>query len=509
MASTTEPLLYLPEPSLTFGCGQSVEDPRDGLTLFGPLDKGGPYGIRAGVIGTARGIESFVNWARRIQGPLADGGSQIARPPFPGFEAAFHIPWNPDPVLSIAVSEPDLLQAVHVDDRHQRVFRTVTIYADRLVDTLRTEEVTPDLWFVIVPDFVYEFCRPQSSVAKAIQVAAPVKLGARLGRRLRKEPSLFAEENAAAVAYQYDVDFRNQLKARLLPSLLLTQIVRESTIAPIDLTAGRERQKRDVAAFQAAIAWNISTASFYKAGGRPWKMHGIRDGVCYVGLVFKKDETQPDPRHACCAAQMFLDSGDGVVFRGAVGPWYAPKTGEFHLTGAAATALIKVAVDSYATNNDGRPPRELFIHGKVAFTDEEWEGFAKAVDSGSTNLVGIKIRDDGSFRLFRSGAHPVLRGLAYPLHRRAAYLWTKGYSPRLQTYAGREVPRPLRVDVLRGEADLTTVLADIQALTKLNYNTCLLADGLPVTLRFADAVGEILTAGPMGPDNPLPFKHYI
>jgi hypothetical protein len=28
------------------------------------------------------------------------------------------------------------------------------------------------------------------------------------------------------------------------------------------------------------------------------------------------------------------------------------------------------------------------------------------------------------------------------------------------------------------------------ALTKLNYNTCLLSDGIPVTLRFADAVGE-------------------
>jgi hypothetical protein len=62
---------------------------------------------------------------------------------------------------------------------------------------------------------------------------------------------------------------------------------------------------------------------------------------------------------------------------------------------------------------------------------------------------------------------------------------------------------------MRGEADMQVVLSDVLALTKLNYNTCMLADGVPVTLRFADAVGEILTAGPVGPDNPLPFKHYI
>ena len=56
---------------------------------------------------------------------------------------------------------------------------------------------------------------------------------------------------------------------------------------------------------------------------------------------------------------------------------------------------------------------------------------------------------------------------------------------------------------------MPTVLGDILALTKLNYNSCVFADGVPVTLKFADAVGEILTAGPMDDVSPLPFKHYI
>ena len=48
-------------------------------------------------------------------------------------------------------------------------------------------------------------------------------------------------------------------------------------------------------------------------------------------------------------------------------------------------------------------------------------------------------------------------------------------------------------------------LKDILALTKLNYNTCIFGDGMPITLKFADAVGEILTAGPIKDVPPLPF----
>jgi len=111
--------------------------------------------------------------------------------------------------------------------------------------------------------------------------------------------------------------------------------------------------------------------------------------------------------------------------------------------------------------------------------------------------------------LYGRGKYPLLRGLAYIRDKRTAFLWTRGFVPRLQTYAGMEVPRPLMIDVHRGDADITSVLGDIMALTKLNYNAAIFADGQPVTLRFADAVGEILTAGPNDATPKLPFKYYI
>jgi hypothetical protein len=49
----------------------------------------------------------------------------------------------------------------------------------------------------------------------------------------------------------------------------------------------------------------------------------------------------------------------------------------------------------------------------------------------------------------------------------------------------------------------------VMGLTKLNYNSCRHSDGWPVTLKFADAVGEVLISGPAISNAPLAFKHYI
>lgn len=61
----------------------------------------------------------------------------------------------------------------------------------------------------------------------------------------------------------------------------------------------------------------------------------------------------------------------------------------------------------------------------------------------------------------------------------------------------------------RGNADLQQVIYDILCLPKLNYNACIYGDGLPVTLRFSDMSGSILTAVDNIGNRVLPFKYYI
>jgi hypothetical protein len=499
-------LIRLPEPTLLFGYNQAMEDPRDGLTLFGPLDEGKPYGVRAGVIGSRESIDRFKRWVQQIQQPISSKPPYPFRPPFPGFEAAFNIPFDPKPRVEIEVPDKELNDSLFLDDKYQRAFHTVEVYAKRIIKHIKEEEVEVDIWFVVIPEEVYRYCRPQSVVSADLRIKAEGKMSLKRAKGFQNTLSMFEDENVDSIPYQYEVNFHNQLKARLLEHETLSQVIRETTIAPDDFLNSRGYRIRKVDA-PSTIAWNLVTSAFYKAGGRPWKLNGIREGVCYIGLVFKQDERNADPRSACCAAQMFLDSGDGIVFKGDVGPWYNPERGDYHLKYKAARELVETAVKTYSEKL-GNPPKELFLHGKVRFDNDEWLGFRDAV-SDSTNIVGIRIRDDKDLKLYRKGKYPVLRGLAYVRDERTSFLWTEGFAPRLQSWIGKEVPKPLLIDVNRGKADIQIVLSDIMALTKLNYNSCMLADGMPVTLRFAEAVGEILTAGPIKGIPPLPFKHYI
>jgi hypothetical protein len=511
---TFEPkLIHLPEPMLTFGHGQMLEHPKDGLFLFGPLEEKKPAEIRVGAIGTIHGLGRLRRWlmATRNYIPPYDATKPF-HAGFPGFEAAFRTSWPTEPVAEISLSGDKIGHALRLSNRHDAIYQTVDIFAEKLLSYRREQEVEPAFWFVVIPEEVYKFGRPQVRPPKAEQSASKLLLSAKQARNILIEGSLFSRDREAADIYRFEVNFHNQLKARLLQEKIVVQIVRETTLTPDDfVTNGRPvRRVED----PATIAWKLCTTAFFKGGGKPWKIANVRSGVCYVGLAFKQDSTAPRAdgfANACCGAQMFLDSGDGLVFRGHVGPWHSEKTGDFHLNYQEARELISSVVTSYKApvgEPPRQPPTELFIHGRTRFSDEEWSGFRAAVPQG-TKVVGVRIRRSDDVKLFRPGKHPVIRGSALMLTERLGYLWTNGFVPRLGTYTGWEVPRPLSIEVCRGEAELTQVVADIMALTKVNFNSCIFADGSPVTLRFADAVGEILTAAPILDLPPLPFRHYI
>src|SRR3979409_1638800 len=78
--------------------------------------------------------------------------------------------------------------------------------------------------------------------------------------------------------------------------------------------------------------------------------------------------------------------------------------------------------------------------------------------------------------------------------------------------APRLTPNPLFISVLRSSnlmPPLEDVLNDIMGLTKINYNACNFNDGLPVTVRFADKVGDVLSMGSAKGAEKQPFKFYV
>ena len=202
-------------------------------------------------------------------------------------------------------------------------------------------------------------------------------------------------------------------------------------------------------------------------------------------------------KNACCAAQMFLDTGDGIVFLGEYGPWYSPEKKQFHLSESAACQLLDGVLKTYE-DLEGKQLKEVFLHSRSAINNEEFSGYQKACPKG-TKLVGVRVRVDRRHTpmLFRTETRPVLRGTFWRLNNRAGLLWGSGFQAlELQPMTDRKLPFHYGLTFNTEDAPIERVAQDIFGLTKLNYNTCKLGESQPVTVRFSDAVGEILISNP-------------
>ncbi|GLS29416.1 hypothetical protein SAMN04488498_11211 [Mesorhizobium albiziae] len=503
----------LDEPLLRVGHDQALEAPKDGLFLFGPVERTPGLALaRVGVIGTSTGLGLAGNWMQRLAGWIPGKMDRrnepvIWAPAWPGFEACFGVGLPERSLANVAVDGAAVEAAIKRSNRADAVRTAVKIFADAIRAHLRTEEQRPDLWLVVIPDVVYRYGRPEVAAPPRAERRVSDIISARAAKRFFEGGDLFPETMEDAETYLFSSNFHHQLKAELLIDQIALQLVLESTLADRSIVDPHRRPRglQD----EATVAWNFGTTLYFKMGSKPWALANVRPGVCYVGLVFKRNETPHQVGEACCAAQMFLDSGDGLVFRGALGPWYSDKNREYHLSSSAAQQLMSSVILGYEAKH-GHPPAQLFIHGRHRFNEAEWAGFKASVPS-ETSLVGVRIQRGDDMRLFRPTAStPVLRGTAVEIGAKHAFLWTRGYVPRLASYQGFETPKPLSVQITHGEGDLAQVLADVLALTKVNYNACDFASGLPVTLKFADRVGEILMASPkLVSALPLPFRYYV
>jgi hypothetical protein len=500
----TDLVCVLNEPPMEFRHGQALTDPRDGLTAFGPYDQDlptHPGRIAYAVVGTPTGIAAFDAFSARFRSPIApddDVDRRLWRP-FPGYDAAFGCDWPAEPARRSILPEDPLAEAARHADLSRRVASVVDSYVEALA-RMHGGDDRIDVVICVVPDFVYANCRPQS------RVIDPVGRAPRRMERIQREGGqldLFDPDLDPQV-YRYAPDFRRQLKARAMEFGFPLQIILESTLRLGERTTLRERGLTPLS----DRAWNLGVALYYKAGGKPWRLMTARDGVCYVGLAYKKRQAGDQGRTACCAAQMFLDSGDGIVFLGETGPWFSPERKQCHLSAEAAARLLSGVLKTYADQSGG-PLKEIFLHCRSDIDDEEFGGFQRSCPPG-VKLVGVRVRQvRHGLRLYRDGKMPVLRGTCWNTSETQCLLWGTGFKPRLATYDGWDVPAPLRIDVQHGDADIQVVASDILGLTKLNYNACKIGDATPVTITFSDDVGEILVTNPGITHYRPQFRFYI
>lgn len=518
-------LKHIKEPVLTFANGQTAEDPRDGLMLFGPNEQFERNSIKAGVVATKDGLEKYKAFVRRLQSPIFSNkimygkeyDNEVQRPSYTGFEATFGIEWNEDPVLKKFLDLSTIQNILAIDRKPERTRKLVDYYANKIIESRGKDDKQIDLWFVVVPRSVYMECRYNS---KGKDISSKEKK--RIELLKQGQVSLFEDFDEELLALEKlkddSTDFHNLIKAELLKNKIQSpiQVIVEPTLEFKD----KLRLKELGDDMKAHLAWTQSVAVYYKLGNKPWVLNDVRKDVCYLGLIFKRVPDKSNKRSVCSAAQMFLEDGDGSIFRGNIGLFKSEKSVGYHLDEESAEKLLDMALSDYF-ESQGNYPRELFIHGRVQFNDEEWTGFLNAIakHDANTQLNGILIKDTRSddrrkLKLFKEtfgqkNNYGVMRGLGWIINDESGYLFTRGFIPRLGSTNHLETANPLYIEVNKGIASIETVMQDVLALTKLNYNACIYGDGLPVTLRFSDLIGNILTATKNWESEMRQFKYYI
>lgn len=494
-------LRYLEEPNLEFRFGQKLSTPHDGLTLFGPYSADSNYHksiLSYAVIGTELGQSMFSDFICLLQKAIISDLDVRIWPNYPGFEEVTNTRIPRTPTHKVNLDNTELDSVLRNVNGYLRVGKAVDMYLGAL-GTIATNDEPIDIVYCIVPDHLFSVCRPQSKVNDGSGFLPSTR---EVRQKIAGQLSWFDDDDDLDY-YQYSTDFRRQLKARAMALNIPIQIMRESSLVPYP---GIDERKLTPLSDR---AWNLSVASYYKIGGKPWCLSDIRDGVCYIGIAYKLLDTNSHQKTACVAAQMFLRDGDGIVFRGETGKWYSPRDKEFHLTKQKARDLIQGVIRTYLSLG-GKQLTEVFIHSHSSINRDEYDGFAEACPAG-VRAVAIRVRQDyrGGIRLYRRGIYPVLRGVYMVLNNRQSLLWTTGYKPRLGSYDGCETPVPLSIDLQHGHACIDDVTRDIFSLTKLNFNTCKIGMSEPVTVGFSKMVGEILVSHKADIKESPNFKFYM
>jgi len=437
---------WLQEPELGFADGLQHIDPKVGIAAAGPYSRGQHNHrttVTAGFIGNGRTIETARKWLGRAAEGV-DGDDE--HHPFPGYQASgpFASTLRLDgPESKITAREVKDLIA----DGRKRMdgLNALLDVVEAHMKHLSQLDAPPDIVFIILP---YDLSKRYWSVGST--------------RR--------------GVVTTWNL--RAGIKARAMQLGLRTQLLDEATIASsLDSHAGDLDHPAD-------LAWNLFVGLYFKSGGFPWTPVGLAEGTCHLGITFYKPYDEASAMRTS-VAQAFAENGEAFVLRGNRFSWQGKWP---HLPRAEAARLADDVVARY-TGAMGRAPRRVVVHKQSRFFPEEREALEDALSDFEYDLVALA--PSTAVRAMRHGQYPAPRGACIRVGDRR-YLYTTGFIPSLGRYPHGHVPAPVQIADHVGDSSPEQLLREVLILTKMNWNSARFAERLPVTVRFAKEVGNIL-----------------
>jgi hypothetical protein len=471
--------MILPEPELEFGAGGRHEDIRFGIMNYGLLKQEHQKRlIRIGIVGTGESIAGARAWIDRCARPIEakESAHRNLFPMFPGIslDSCFELECV-IPERGIAQLSDRVLSAAMEGGGNIAIAGLVDIFSEELKRIDEKESL--DVVVCAIPSTI---------------------LGA-------------SENTNAPLEKEAILNFRGLLKAKAMSRRFPVQLL-------LPVTYGAKGKRSIVGAApgtyqqqdtqdEATRAWNFFVALIYKAGITPWRL--VRENAdfesCFVGISFYR--TIDSTRMMTSMAQVFNERGDGMIIRGE--PVELTKDDpQPHLGDQDAQNLLSHALKKYREEHRHLPARAV-IHKTSAFNKAELAGFMRAVKEQQVELMDFISIAKSGIRLFRHGKYPPLRGTYLSLDSENHLLYTRGSCEFYETYTGMYVPRALHFKIAMQDTGAEKLAAEILALTKLNWNSTQFDGSLPITLRAARRVGDVLRYVPDSQEPRVQYSYYI
>lgn len=460
---------FINEPELEFGNGNHI-DIRFGLSRCGTLDSAGNTGlsrVRLGLIGDQESVTQFRIWLDRCRDGIAAKQSPLRTlfPAFPGFgEGRTFCDFLAEETSCRVVNSRDCKQLETISDRDELVAASVDRFVTEAADLLESTKIDVVL------------CLPWSALLSRIDTG--------------KTPIAVGLQRRSNTSRPRPIVWHDLMKAKAMSLKVPIQVCRPATYGgKVHHFALDGTPKKDIED-EASRAWNFFSALYYKAGGIPWRLprRSADLTTCFVGVSYFHQVGRDSVEAS--VAQVFNERGEGVVVRG--GQALVEKADRsLHLDQESAAALLRDALASYRKTHRTLPAR-VVCHKSRYFDDGETAGFEKAAEEMCIDQLDLVSLRRSSMRFFRNKPNPPLRGTVIHLEDSRSLIYTQGSVDFYRTYPGMRVPRPLEVSFDRIDSAKPTLLEEILALTKMNWNSTRFINTEPITLAAARSVGEVL-----------------
>jgi len=486
---------YLGEAPLHFRNGAMDIDPKRGLSIHGPVDATDDVQtIRIGVVSDSKGIQDIATCFEYLNdNPVMNSGEQpFTTLIFPGFEKALRARLIFSKNFNEKLLSREISRLTAISNPNLRIKKVAECYGKK-VSAIHDRVVVPDVVICHKPEEIEGTCderRAHGLTKQEREKAEKIRENVETHRILAP----LDEDTKDFIEMTVRADFRGKLKAMSMKVGSAIQIIRQSTLETLNcamdiptIPAVKHRMQDP-----STIAWNLAVALYYKANHFPWRVRNLNPGSCYIGISFYYDQSTYEKNMHASLAQIFTDTGEGMVVRGDSFHWDTARKGYPRLSRQAAHALLQRALELYKKHHNDQAPNRIVIHKTSKYSDDEVKGFLYASEE-VPRYDYVTLSDGRGAFFYRNGDNAVLRSTFVQMPGNSCLLFTCGYVPYLRSYYGPRVPRPLEISEHYGDTPAEELAAEIIALTRLDWNTTRYSLYAPITLGLANKVKKILS----------------